>query len=394
MHSKFIQKLEADLKPVLAAIEKRGLIVDIGKMQKLISDLKEKQGLAEARAYDLFGTSERINLNSSQELVNLMVDLKIDCSFFPKTKSGKVSTAKEVLECVEHPAIEHVIKYRSHTKLLAALKSYFNGVNQLTSRLHYKFTNDCASGRLYTKDMSIQNLPREGRFAIVSGEGKVFVSSDYDSFELHILSALAGDKYFRQCWENGIDLHKKVVSDMKGVLYEKVTESLRRIGKILNFGIAYGQQAKGVAKSLDIPTSEAKDLIDDYENKIPEIMQFKKAAIEKARKQGYVETYFGRRRYLPDLESDVRAKQLKAERQVVNTMIQGTGADLAKITMLNLHNAGWQIDAMLHDGFLISVPENSVEESIAKIRAIMEMELNGVRLTVSFKIGKSWGDCK
>ncbi len=394
MHSKFIQKLEADLRPVLDAIEERGLIVDIDKMRGIITDLEEKRNLAEARTYDLFSTSQRINLNSSQELINLMDNLKIDCSFFPKTKSGKVSTAKEVLECVEHPAIEHVIKYRSYTKLISALKSYFNGINQLTSRLYYKFTNECASGRLYTRDMSIQNLPREGRFAIVSGEGKTFVSADYDSFELHILSALAGDKYFRQCWENGIDLHKKVVSDMKGVLYEKVTESLRRIGKILNFGIAYGQQAPGVAKSLDIQTSEARGLMEDYEEKIPEIVKFKQAAIKKAHGQGYVETFYGRRRYLPDLESEVRSKQLKAERQVVNTMIQGTGADIAKITMLNLHNAGWQIDAMLHDGFLISVPEDSVEESIIKIRGIMEMELNGVKLTVSFKVGKSWGECK
>ncbi len=394
MHSKFINKLENDLEPVLTAIEERGLIVNTTKLQSIISDVEEKQSLAEARTYDLFGTEQRINLNSSQELVNLMNELEIDSSFFPKTKSGKLSTAKEVLEGVDHPAFEHIIKYRSHTKLLAALKSYFNGVNHLKSRLYYKFTNDCASGRLYTKDMSIQNLPREGRFAIEAGEGRIFVSADYDAFELHILSALAEDKYFRQCWENGIDLHKKVVSDMKGILYEKVTESLRRVGKILNFGIAYGQQAPGVAKSLDIPPSEAKDLMQEYENKIPEIIQFKKLAIPKARQQGYVETYFGRRRYLPDLNSEVRSKALKAERQVVNTMIQGTGADIAKIAMLNLHSMGFEIHAMLHDGFLISVPADKVECEISRIKACMEMNLNGLKLTVTTKIGKTWGDCK
>jgi DNA polymerase I len=394
MNSLFIEKLEEDLKPVLVSIESRGLLMDMGKMRQIITDMEERRKLAEARAYDLLGTSQRINLNSSQELVFLLSELKIEGCTFPKTKSGKASTARDVLERINHPAVEHIIEYRSLTKLISSLTSFYNAVDTFNSRLYYKFTNDCASGRLYTQNMSIQNLPHEGRYAIVPEEGKVFLSADYDSFELRILSALSGDKYFRKCWENGIDLHKKVVSDMKGVLYEKVTDSLRKIGKILNFGIAYGQQAPGVARNLDISTSEAKELIENYENKIPEIVRFKQEAVRRARECGYVETYYGRRRYLPDLNSDDHSKQLKAERQVINTMVQGTGADIAKIVMLKLYNANLQIDAMLHDGFVLSVLSDMSEQSIAKIREIMEFELNYVKLTVTIKCGKSWGDCK
>jgi len=394
MHSQFIQKLEQDLKPVLSAIEQRGLVMDVQKMQDIISGLEKQRRLAELRSYDLFGTKKRINLNSSQELVGLMEDLGLECINLPKTKRGTYSTAKEVLGRIEHPAIRHVIQYRMLTKMIATLESYSNSVDMLNPRLYYKFTNDCASGRLYTKDMSIQNLPHEGRFAIVAGEGRVFISADYDMFELKILSALSGDEYFRRCWEEGIDLHRKVVSDMKGIPYDEVTDTLRKLGKVLNFGLAYGQEPPGIAYKLGIPLSEAYALVESYMEKIPEIVKFKDECINKAIETGYTETFHGRRRDLPDINSGDRSKVLKSYRQSVNTTIQGTGADIAKISMLNLHNAGWQIDAMVHDSFLISVPCEAVEQSIAGIREIMEIELNGVCLTASFKVGMSWGDCK
>jgi DNA polymerase-1 len=181
---------------------------------------------------------------------------------------------------------------------------------------------------------------------------------------------------------------------MMHIPYDHVTDTQRRIGKVLNFGILYGQQAPGVAHSLGIRITEARELMDAYEAKIVEIMAFKRSAIETAREQGYVETYYGRRRLLPDLRSPNRSQRLKAERQVVNTMVQGTGADIAKIVMLKLHRANWQIDAMLHDGFLTSVPKGTVDASIAHLRNLMEMDLEGVRLTVTYKVGESWGDCK
>jgi DNA polymerase I len=394
MHSEFINKLEEDLKPVLEAIEKRGLYMDVQKMAEIISGLGKERRLAELRAYDLFETSHRINLNSSQELLGLLAELNIDGSTLPRTKRGTFSTAKDVLEKIKHPAIEHVIAYRSLTKLIATLDSYYRAVDMVNPRLFYKFTNDCASGRLYTKDVSIQNLPHEGRFAIIPGPGSVFVSADYDMFELKILSALSGDKYFKQCWEQGIDLHRKVVADMKGIPYEQVTDSLRKQGKILNFGLAYGQEPPGIAFQLGIPLSEAEKLVAEYLGKIPEIVQFKKDCVKKAMATGYIETYFGRRRDLPDISAKDFPRCQKAQRQSVNTPIQGTGGDIAKMVMVKLHNAGWQIDAMLHDGFLISVPCDAVEESIARIKEVIEIDLNGLKLTVSCKVGMSWGDCK
>lgn len=404
MHSDFINKLEEDLKPVLEAIEKRGLIIDQDKLASIIRDLRQKCSLAEMRAYELFGISRRINLNSSKELAELLAELNIEGVRLPKTKRGSQSTAKDVLERINHPAIEHVIKYRSMTKLMSSLKTYHshaaldyieNPKSDLsTDRLYFEFTNHCASGRLYTKNISIQNLPHAGRFAITPGVGKVFVSADYDAFELRILSALSGDVYFRQCWGNGIDLHRKVVADMKGIAYEDVSDTLRKLGKVLNFGITYGQEPPGIAQRLDISINEARKLFDDYLKNIPEIVRFKEECQNQAEKQGYIETYFGRRRNLPDIKSDDFSKRLKAKRQAVNSTIQGTGADIAKITMLKLHQANLEINAMVHDSFLISVPSETVQESIVQIREIMEMEINGLKFTISFKIGNTWGDCK
>ncbi len=393
MHSTFIQELERDIKAILPAIEKRGLRVDTERLQGVIADLRRKRELTETRVYDLLGTPERINLNSSNELSRLLARLGI--AGWEKTAKGDggVTTAKDVLERIEHPAMPHLIEYRSLTKLISALESYLQGVDMFTGRLYYQFTHDCPSGRLYTKDMSIQGLPHEGRVAVLPEPGMTFVFADYDSFELKILSALSGDTYFRRCWEMGIDLHKKVVSDMKGTPYDQITGEDRRSGKALNFGMIYGQEAFGLARRLNIAVPQAQKLIDDYEESIPEISRFKQECIRKARESGYAETYFGRRRPLPDLHSADRAKRLKAERQAVNHPIQGTASDIVKIAMVKLDRAGLQLDLMIHDSVLLSVPEQEADERVREIRSIMEIELNGLRLTVSIKVGRTWGDC-
>lgn len=394
MHSRIIQKLEDDLKPVLTAIEKRGLLVDTHTLRAVITDLKVKRGIAESKTYESLGTSMRINLNSSSELAALFTDLKIGEGSLPTTRSGMISTAKHVLERIEHPAIAPIIEYRSLVKLIAALESYYQAIDMIDNRLYYVFTNECPSGRLYTKDMSVQIFPHEGRSAIIPEDGKVFVSADYDSFELKILSALAGDKYFRECWDKGIDLHRKVVSDMKGIPYEQVNNSLRALGKVLNFGLAYGQKAGGLARKLKISQSEAQGLISKYEKNIPEICRFKEDCIKNATECGYAETYFGRKRFLPDLVVPGYREKEKAQRQAVNHTIQGTASDIVKTAMLKLHEAGFQIDTMVHDSVLVSVFETDVVKAVEQIRNIMEVELKGLRLTVSIKVGKSWGDCK
>ena len=394
MHSPFIQQLEKNIARLLPVIESRGLRVDTGKMKEVIAGLREKRVLTEARAYELLDTPKRINLNSSAELADLLACLEIQGWEATVRRSGAVTAARQVLETIEHPAIPYIIEYRSLTRLISALESYLQGVDMFSNRLFYRFTNYCPSGRLYTKDMSVQNLPHEGRVAIVPDPGHVFVSADYDSFELKILSALSGDTYFRKCWEEGIDLHKKVVSDMKGIPYEQVTDVERQSGKALNFGVIYGQEAVGLARKLRISVQEARELIQKYEANVPEIIAFKEECIRLARECGCAETHFGRRRALPNLQASERARRLKAERQAINHPIQGTASDIVKIAMVELDRAGFQIDAMVHDSVLLSVPENEVSDWIRQIRSIMEIDLNGLKLTVSVKAGRTWGGCE
>lgn len=394
MHSPFIEQLEQDIGMLLPTIESRGLRVDTRKMAEVITDLRLRRGVAESRAYELLGTSKRINLNSSAELADLLADLQIEGWGATVRNDGSCTVAREVLEKIQHPAIAHVIEYRSLTTLIASLESYLLGVDMFTGRLFYRFTNHCPSGRLYTKDMSVQNLPHEGRVAIVPDPGCLFVYADYDSFELKILSALSGDKYFRRGWEEGIDLHKKVVSDMKHIPYREVTDMERQSGKALNFGLIYGQEAVGLARKLRISIQEAAELMQEYEDNIPEIISFKRQCVQVAREGGFAETHFGRRRALPDLRASERVRRLKAERQAINHPIQGTASDIAKISMVELDRAGLQVDAMVHDSVLLSVPESEVSERIKQIRHIMEINLNGLKLTVSVKVGHTWGDCE
>jgi len=256
-----------------------------------------------------------------------------------------------------------------------------------------KYTNSCPSGRLYTKDYNIQSIPEIGKQVIVPDDGHSFILADYDCFELRILSAMAHDKYFKDCWSRGLDLHQKVVSDMKNIPYERVTGNERKLGKILNFGLAYGQEPSGLARNLGIPINEAKKIMSNYKEKIPEIETFKIKKIEDARIFGYTETYFGRRRFLQDIGSSTVYLRKKAERRAINTMIQGTGADIVKFSLTKLYEEGFQIDAMVHDGILLSVPDDELMNSMIRIREIMEIEIEETKFLITVATGKTWAEC-
>jgi DNA polymerase-1 len=345
VHSPFIQESEDKIQAILPAIEDRGLRVDLSRMREVIAELRERRESAAATAYDLLKLPRQVNLNSSAEVAQLLADLRVSGWELTSRRAGRVSAAREVLERIDHPAIPYVIEYRSLTKLISALESYHDGVDLFTDRLYYRFTNHCSSGRLYTRDMSVQNLPHEGRVAVVSDPVKVFISAEYDSFELKILSALSGDRCFRQCWRDGIDLHRKVVSDMRGIPYDQVTDSDRLLGKALNFGVVYGQEPADLARKLNIPVPEARKLISEYSENIPEVVTFKQECVQKARECGYAETHFGRRRYLPDLSSDARSVRAKAERQLLVESEENRGTKLTIVLPTN----SYKLDKTPHE---------------------------------------------
>ena len=324
MHSQVIVELERDMVNVKRAMERRGLNVDLVWLEELIKNTKSNKDKLEFELKQTLGITEEINFNSSRDVAIILSRiLEVE----PKrTKSGRYSTCRRILKEINNPVTDKIALYRDLEKLLSSLKAIYKATNKQSGKIFCTYIDTCPSGRLYTKDYSFQGIPEVARSVIYADSGHSFILADYDSFELRILSALSGDVYFKDCWAKGLDLHRKVVSDMKGIPYDSVTDKQRKAGKSLNFGISYGQEPMGLARNLHIPISEAEKLMCDYKEKIPEIEKFKLESIRKARETGYTETFHGRKRFLPDITSPNTADRKKAGRRVINTAIQGTGA--------------------------------------------------------------------
>jgi DNA polymerase-1 len=182
---------------------------------------------------------------------------------------------------------------------------------------------------------------------------------------------------------------------MKNLPYELITDRERKLGKCLNFGLSYGQEAAGLARNLGIKVHQAEKLMKSYRSNIPEIEAYKQETIGKARLTGFTETYFGRRRFLPDITSPNTAERQKSERQAVNTKIQGTASDILKFSLVKLHKAGFALNTTLHDSVVTTVPDDKIPESVRQVKAIMEtIEVEGMTFPVSCKTGKVWGRCQ
>jgi DNA polymerase-1 len=391
MHSQIIIKLEKDMIPVIQVMEQRGLNVNLTKLKDLITETTQKKLAIELKLRDVLGITDPINFNSSADVSGILSD-KLGVK--PKrTRTGRLSTERRMLKGINNPVTDEIVQYRELEKLLSALNAIYKATDKVRGKIFCTYVDTCPSGRLYTKNYSFQSIPEAARCVVYPDEGCAFILADYDSFELRIISALSGDKYFKQCWEQGLDLHRKVVSDMQNIPYNAVTDKQRKAGKALNFGISYGQLPMGLARNLHISVSEAEKLMHAYKKNIPEIEQFKLEVIEKARLTGFTETYHGRKRFLADVTSPKSYDRKKAERQAVNTCIQGSGADIVKFSLVSLHRAGFKIDCMIHDGILLTVPDNEVEQSLKCVRRIMEVEIEGMKFPVTCKTGKTWSDC-
>lgn len=386
-----IIRLEHAMLAVKAAMQKRGLNVNMDKLQGSINKITQEKAELERSLRESLGLKEKVNFNSSKDVAIILssaMGIKL-----MQNRSGRFIANRKVLRSFNNPLTEDIAQYRYLEKLLSSLRGFYDATDKLQSRLFCIYTDDCPSGRLYTKDYNIQGISELGRTAIYPDKGCSFILADYNSFELRILSALAHDKYFKDCWAKGLDLHKKVISDMKGIAYAAVTDKERKLGKILNFGLAYGQEAAGLAKNLGVAIKDAQKLMASYKERIPEIEAFKLKVIEKVRITGYTETHFGRRRFLPDILSPNVGLRKKAERRVINTKIQGTGADIVKFALVDLHSKGFIIDAMVHDGILLTASDTKIELSLSQIKKTMEIEIEGMKFTVSCKVGKTWADC-
>ncbi len=334
-----------------------------------------------------------------------------------RTKTG-LSTAASELEKLkdQHPIIHFIQEYRELNKLVT---TYINAlpelVNKKTGRLHTSFNQAvAATGRLSSSDPNLQNIPirtelgREIRKAFIAENGCKLLSFDYSQIELRLAAHMSGDKKMIKAFREGVDIHTQTAAEINEVSLSDVTNTMRREAKAINFGILYGQGPHGLAQTADIPYARAKEFIDRYFGTHKEIKNFIEETIERARKDGYVETLFGRRRYLPEINSSVMQVRKGAERMAINTPLQGTAADMIKIAMIkvaqmatNFNTNGHQLEKSIcmllqvHDELLFEVRGDKVEEAAQEIKKIMEEVLKlKVPIIVDMSAGENWGEMR
>jgi len=347
--SKVFEEVECPLVPVLAHMEYEGVKLDVESIQNLSVSLKEEISTTRKEIFEMAG--EEFNLNSPKQLGELLFDrLQLDPNARRTAKSGQYQTNESILQRLvpKHEIVEKIMNYRVCTKLKSTYVDMLpESVYQATGRVHTHYEQAVtATGRMQSHGPNLQNIPirtergREIRKAFVPrNEEYVFLSADYSQIELRVAAELSSDDGMRQTFVDGGDIHTATAMKVYGLTEEDVTEEMRRRAKTVNFGIIYGISAFGLAERLDIPRAQANELIDQYFEQFPGTKKYMDATIEFAKEKGYVETVTGRRRYLRDINSRNGTVRRGAERNAINSRIQGTAADMIKIAMHKIHHA-------------------------------------------------------
>ncbi len=400
------REVELPLARVLCDMEIRGFEVDKGALDEFSQTLERSVSEEEEAIWALAG--EKFNINSPKQLGNILFE-KLNLPHYRKTKSG-YSTDVSVLEKLEpyHPIISLILDYRKDSKLK---NTYCDGLGKQISedgRIHTTFKQtQTLTGRLSSAEPNLQNIPvrsergRELRKFFVASGGKILIDADYSQIELRVLAHVAGDDTLINAFKNGEDIHTVTASQVFGVPAEQVTGEMRKRAKAVNFGIIYGIGDYSLSQDLKIPKKTAAEYIENYLSKYPGVRDYLDSTKRSARENGYVETMFGRRRYIPELASSNKNLQAFGERVAMNTPIQGAAADLIKIAMIRadrmLREAGLNARLILqiHDELIIEAPveEAEIAESILR-EAMTEAASLFVPLAVDIGKGKSWFDAK
>ena len=399
-----LTELDFPMVPVLFKIEERGMKIDREHFSKLEGEYREiVDGLAE-EIQDLAGWT--FKLNSPIQLSEVLFEkLNLPVKGIKKTSRGYSTGAKELEKLKgEHPIIEKILEYREAAKLLTTYIVPLPTLADERGRIHTTFTqNVTATGRLSSVNPNLQNIPTrtaEGkkiREGFVAEEGKVLISADYAQFELRLAAELAGDEKLIEDFNSGTDIHTKTAAEVYKIPMGEVTKEQRRLAKVVNFGIIYGMSAKGLADATGMSLIEAKEFVEHYMELRKPIGDKMKAYLEQARGEGFVETYFGRRRPTPDVKSANFIVRTGAERAAQNMPIQGTEADLMKKAMIRLDSElpeGAEMVMQVHDSIMVEARPELAEEVRRKMKEVMEgiaPEFK-VRLVVDVKQGKNWGE--
>jgi DNA polymerase I len=399
--------LEMPLLPVLTAMEKTGITLDLQALKRMEVDLSKQVDVLHDKIIESAGRP--FNPDSPKQLaVVLFEDLELPV--IKKVKTGP-STDSGVLEelASQHPLPGIVLEYRKLTKLLGTyVKSLAASINSRTGRVHTSFHQaGTATGRLSSSDPNLQNIPirtRQGRKireAFIAPPGTKLIAADYSQIELRMLAHLCRDPKLCEAFASDQDIHRIVAAEVFGVPIDEVTSEQRGRAKTVNFGIIYGQTAHGLSRTLGISRGEAGDYISSYRSRFPEIDKFLKSCIEHAKEHGYVETIFSRRRNIPEIDSRNPQRRAFAERLALNSVVQGSAADLIKRAMINIADR-LVIDSrrsrmllQIHDELVFETPQEAVESDREMIVAEMcgAVELS-VPLKVDIASGSNWSEAK
>jgi DNA polymerase-1 len=399
------QDVELPLVQVLKEMEQEGVRVDVDMLRNAEKELTIELNALEQQVYHL--TNKTFNINSPKQVGEILFDeLKLD-SKHKKSKSGSYSTSEEVLLSIKdkHPVVGLILTYRELKKLIstyiAALPTY---INPTTGKIHTTYNQTTtATGRLSSSNPNLQNLPIRSergqliRRAVIPDEGCMFLSADYSQIELRLMAHFSQDPHLLHAFHSGQDIHAATAAKIFGIPIEQVTKEQRRQAKTANFGIIYGISAFGLSQQLDCSRTEAKALIDGYFAAFPGVIDFIERQKELARNTGYAITLFGRKRYLPDILSRNATVRSFAERNAVNSPIQGTAADIIKMAMVTINRRlkeeGLKAKMIMqvHDELNFNVPMDEVER--VKQIVVNEMQ-NVVHLSIPLiadcGVGKNW----
>lgn len=400
--TRLFNEIEMPLVPVLAEMELNGVRLDTKALCDVNRELSERLAQSEKEIYELSG--ETFNISSPRQVGDILFGKMQIMEKPKKTKTGQFVTSEEVLSALRntHPIVGKILDYRALKKLLGTyVEALPKLIRKETGHIHTTF-NQCvtATGRLSSSDPNLQNIPvrsedgKEIRRCFIPDEGEEFFSADYSQVELRIMASLSGDQHMIEAFNSGQDIHAATSAKINHKAIEDVTKDERRKAKSANFGIIYGISAFGLAQGLGIERKEAKELIDGYFQSFPQVMDFIEKCKATAKDKGYAETMFGRRRYLPDINSGNGTVRAFAERNAVNAPIQGTAADIMKIAMVNvwrrLKREGLKTKLILqvHDELNFSVPVNEKEQVE---RIVMEEMQNAAQMAVPLIADCGWG---
>jgi DNA polymerase-1 len=397
-------EIEKPLVSVLSRIERNGALVSRDMLAQQSIELGERMDTLQKEAYELAG--EEFNLGSPKQLGRILFEV-LELPIIKKTPKGAPSTAEEVLAelALDYPLPKLLMEYRGLSKLKSTYTDKLpEMINPRTGRIHTSYHQAVtATGRLSSSDPNLQNIPirneegRRVRKAFIAPEGYRMVAADYSQIELRIMAHLSGDEGLLKAFAAGDDIHRATAAEVFDLPVEAVSSEHRRRAKAINFGLIYGMSAFGLAKQLNVGRHEAQEYIDTYFARYPGVQDYMERTRSQAAEQGYVETLYGRRLYLPEINAKNGMRRQAAERTAINAPMQGTAADIIKRAMVAVD--AWLADStvdarmimQVHDELVLEVAESQVETVTAELKHLMETaaELD-VPLTVDAGIGSNW----